>query len=135
MRKLISTLLLGITATGCSTPLPEQQSTGAWVDVVSRAGHQLSARRQDGVNTNDTRYFQLTPGAHTLELRLSYERSAGKARSQWRTCRVELEYADFIAGQRYSIQALAIGYTVRAWLYDAQGQKLQESRWIRCGML
>lgn len=126
-------VMLAVLASGCEATLPEHDPSMAWVEVTGRAGYSLSARRQDGVKTMDARYFQLTPGRHRLELRLGYERKGGASGSQWRYCRVEFDYAGFAAGQRYSVYAVAMGFTVRAWLRNQAGERVQESRSIRCG--
>lgn len=118
---------------GCAAELPEHDSSMAWVDVAGRAGYSLSARRQDGKQTDDVRYFQLTPGRHQLELRLGYERRGSSAGSQWRYCRVEFDYDSFAAGERYSIYAVTMGFTVRVWLRNQAGERALESRSVRCG--
>lgn len=118
---------------GCAAELPEHDSSMAWVDVAGRAGYSLSARRQDGKQTQDARYFQLSPGRHQLELRLGYERKGSATGSQWRHCRIEFDYDGFAAGERYSIYAVATGFTVRVWLRNQAGEKLLESRSVRCG--
>ena len=125
--------VLSVLAAGCEATLPEPDPAMAWVDVTGRAGYSLSARRLDGVKVDDARFFQLTPGRHRLELRLGYERRGSSAGSQWRHCRVELEHADFVAGQRYSIYAVATGFTVRVWLRDQTGARIVESRAVHCG--
>ncbi|TDQ37355.1 hypothetical protein DFQ45_108135 [Thiopseudomonas denitrificans] len=126
-------IVLAILTSGCEAVLPEHDPAMAWVDVAGRAGYSLSARRLDGVKTSDARYFQLSPGRHQLELRLGYERKGSASGSQWRHCRVEFDYAGFAAGQRYSVYAVATGFTVRVWLRDQSGERVLESRSVRCG--
>lgn len=128
----ISSALL-ITCSACAAPLPEYDPSMAWIDVQSQAGHQLSAQRTDGAKVNDVRYFQVSPGEHQLQMRLTYDRGGDTTDDSQRRCRVNIAYPDFQAGQRYSIRALAQGWTVRAWLYSSDGQRLIESKPIRCG--
>lgn len=133
LNRILSVLLLAMLASGCEAALPEHDPAMAWVDVYGRAGYSLSARRLDGAKVDDARYFQLEPGRHRLELRLGYERRGSSSGSQWRHCRVEFDYENFVAGERYSIFAVATGFTVRVWLRDGSGKRILESRSVRCG--
>ena len=130
--RVIAVLLL-IGCSACAAPLPEHDSSMAWIDVQARAGHQLSAQRMNGHKVNDARYFQVTPGAHQLLVRLTYDRGGSRSGGSQRRCLIDIDYPQFIAGERYSIGALAHGWTVRAWLYNSDGERIIESRPIRCG--
>lgn len=132
MKRSLWTLLLLATLAGCEATLPEKSPAMAWVDVSRRAGYSLTAKRLDGKLLSDGRYFQLQPGRHLLELRLGYERHGSGTGSQWRHCRIEIDYSDFVAGQQYSLYAVAMGHSVRVWLRNADGKRLQESRAARC---
>jgi len=129
----LAVALLVITSSACAAPLPEHDLSMAWIDVRTQAGHQLSAQRLNRKKVDDARYFQVNPGAHQLQVRLTYERGGSLIGDSQRRCLVDIAYDDFQAGQRYSIRALAKGWTVRAWLYNAEGQRLIESKSIRCG--
>ena len=133
MKNQLLTVLLATAISGCEAALPEKDPAMAWVDVKGRAGYSLSAKRLDGELHGDGRHFQLQPGRHLLELRLGYERKGSGTGNQWRYCRIEIDYPDFAAGQQYSLYAVATGHTVRAWLRNAEGKRLQESRPARCG--
>ena len=130
--KIISSAALLITCSACAAPLPEHDPSKAWVDVQSQAGHQLSAQRVDGDKVNDARYFQVIPGAHQLQIRLTYDRGANNTGDSQRRCLVDFVYDGFQAGQRYSVRVLAKNWTVRAWLYSSDGQRLIESKSVRC---
>ena len=131
--KSISSAALLVTCNACAEPLPEHDPSMAWIDVLSQAGQRLSAQRMDGNKVIDARYFQVSAGEHQLQVRLTYERGGSNAADSQRRCLVDIAYPEFAAGQRYSIRALAKGWTVRAWLYNAEGQRLIESKPIRCG--
>lgn len=131
--RLITAALLLIACSACAAPLPEHDPHMAWIDVQTQAGHQLSAQRMDGDKVNDARYFQVSPGAHKLLIRLTYDRGGSRTGGSQRRCLIEINYPDFVAGERYSIRALAKGWTVRAWLYGSDGQRIIESKPIRCG--
>lgn len=129
----ISSATLLVSCNTCAAPLPEHDPSMAWIDVLSQAGHRLAAQRMDGNKVTDARYFQVSTGEHQLQVRLTYERGGSNTADSLRRCLVEITYPKFAAGQRYSIRALAKGWTVRAWLYNAEGQRLIESKPIRCG--
>lgn len=131
--KSICSAALLVTYNACAAPLPKHDPSMAWIDVLSQEGHRLSAQRRDGNKVTDARYFQVSAGAHQLQVRLTYERGGSNAADSQRRCLVDIAYPEFAAGQRYSIRALAKGWTVRAWLYNAEGQRVIESKPIRCG--
>lgn len=131
--KIISSAVLLITSSACAAPLPEHEPDMAWIDVQSQAGHRLSAQRMDGSKVNDARYFQGSPGRHQLQMRLTYDRGGNNTGDSQRRCLVDVDYADFQAGHSYSVRALAKGWTARAWLYSSDGQRLIESKPVRCG--
>lgn len=131
--KVISSAALLIACSACAAPVLEHDPSQVWIDVQSQAGHQLSAQRIDGSKVNDARYFQVSPGQHQLQVRLTYERGGSNTVDSQRRCLVDIAYPEFAAAQRYSIRALAKGWTVRAWLYDSAGQRIIESKPVRCG--
>ena len=131
--KIIGSAALLIACSACAAPLPEHDPDMAWIDVQSQAGHRLSAQRMDGNKVNDARYFQVSPGEHQLQMRLTYDRGGNSSGDSQRRCLVDVVYADFQAVQRYSVRALAKGWTVGGWLYSSDGQRLIESKPVRCG--
>lgn len=132
-KKIVSGALLLLISSACTGPVPEHDPNMAWVDVRNQAGHHLSAQRVDRSKVSDARYFQVSPGAHQLQVRLTYDQGGSRTGDSQRRCLVDIAYDSFQAGQRYSIRALAKGWTVRAWLYNAAGQRLIESKPIGCG--
>lgn len=131
--RTINSAALLIACSACAAPTPEHDPNMAWIDVQAQAGHQLSAQRMDGSKVSDARYFQISPGAHQLQVRLTYERGGSNTVDSQRRCLVDITYPEFAAGQRYSIRALAKGWTARVWLYDSAGQRIVESKPVRCG--
>ena len=126
-------LLLCLATSGCEAVTPQHDMSMVWVDVKGRAGHSLSAMRVDGQKVDNAGYVQIPSGKHRLEVRLGYERTGSAMGSQWRYCQIIFDYDGFSAGQRYSVYAVATGFTVRAWLRNQEGERIQESRSIRCG--
>ncbi|MEH3021857.1 MAG: hypothetical protein PGN19_03855 [Pseudomonas oryzihabitans] len=130
-------LLLG----GCTTPLPPVDPNRAWVDLVLRepaVGASLLAESQDGRRLDDGRYFQLSPGAHSLKVSYSYELYGGGgfgSRFGWNEplrfqCYLELDYADFQAGRRYRLEGQHTFGRGEITLYDGQRELVSSERGI-----
>jgi hypothetical protein len=121
----------------CAGPLPRADPLQAWVAVQGAPGDSLMAARLDGLAVNDGRYFQLTPGAHTLQVRLQFELPGGGmnglSESQTRSCIFAISYAHFAAAQPYRLKGGKQGY--RGWvrLYDQQQRVLARGKELRCG--
>jgi len=131
---LASLLLLG----ACASPLPAVDPNKAWIDLEGDGIDLLMAERLDRQRVNDGRYFQVTPGAHELEMRFSFEISGGAGISmmsepQQLTCDIRIRYDDFKAGQRYRIEARAVSMRGQAILYDAERNVLARGKNLRCG--
>ncbi|WP_027895910.1 lipoprotein [Zestomonas thermotolerans] len=125
-------LLLG----ACAAPLPQPDPRQAWVELYTPATNLLMADRLDRRFWPDGRYFQVSPGAHELELRFQFETGGGMGldRDFSRiTCYLRVRYADFAAGERYRLEADSLGLGVRAWLYDSRRRPLVEGEVTNCG--
>lgn len=131
-------LLLSLLALGaCAGPLPEPDPGKAWVDFWASGSQLLMAHKQDGKQTADGRYFQLSPGAHELEVRYRFEvtgmgGSFTEPREQ--TCYLRVRYAHFAAGQRYHLEARPLQLKAQGWLYGADRQLLARAEVLRCGI-
>ncbi|APQ12521.1 lipoprotein [Pseudomonas oryzihabitans] len=137
LRLLAPLLLLG----GCTTPLPPVDPQQAWIDLVLREpaiGASLLAESQDGRRLNDGRYFQLTPGAHSLKVSYNYELYGNGGfgpRFGWNNalqiqCYLELDYDDFQAGRRYRLKAEHTYGQGEITLYDGQRELVTSQRGI-----
>ena len=73
---LIPTLSLALLLTACAGPMPKQDPGEAWIGLQEEGNSDLMAERVDGKNINDGRYFEVTPGAHKLDVTL-YEGATG----------------------------------------------------------
>ena len=129
-------LLLG----GCAKTLPAADPDKAWIDLYTIARNQLSANALDGRDWAQGRYFEVSPGAHQLQVRLQFETSGGGGGSRehdgggggTRTCILALDYDHFEAGKKYQLKAGTMGH--RGWLrlYDEQGDVLSRGKQLRC---
>jgi hypothetical protein len=131
---LLPSLLL---LSACAGPLPSADPQQAWVTLHGAPGVSLMATRLNDRAVNDGRYFQLSPGAHTLQVRLQFELPGGGVHGlsepQTRRCLFALHYAHFAAGQSYRLKGGQQGY--RGWvrLYDSQQQVVARGKQLRCG--
>ena len=92
---LVCLLLLG----ACASPLPARDPGMAWVDLYTPASDLLMAEELDGKRLNDGRYFQVSPGAHTLDVRFQFEVAGGGGGSsdfnsepRQMTCHLRLQF-------------------------------------------
>lgn len=122
----------------CAAPVPPRDPGQAWVELYASAGSLLMADRLDGQRLNDGRYFQVPPGAHELQARLQFEVNGGGGldgsyEPRQVTCEIRVRYADFVAGQRYRLEARPLAMKAQAWFYDEQRRLLARGKVMRCG--
>ncbi|UFH49408.1 PA0061/PA0062 family lipoprotein [Pseudomonas sp. KNUC1026] len=118
-----------------TTPVPPHDPAQAWVELSMLNGKAILAERLDGKRLDDGRYFQVTPGTHTLEFRYDYEANAPLAimsQPSERMCYITVQYNGFKAGGRYRIQARNLGIEPSALLYDPSNQVVAQDRSNYC---
>ena len=123
---------LSLVLGGCALLPAWHDAAQAWIDLAPG----LQAVRVDERMLEDSRYFQVPPGRHALQMRLRFEvapTDTGGAQALPRTCLLELDYAEFNAGQRYRLEAGHRGFRPWAQLRDAQDRPLARAREGRCG--
>ncbi|WP_278959533.1 hypothetical protein [Aquipseudomonas alcaligenes] len=123
---------LSLVLGGCALLPAWHDPAQAWIDLAPG----LQAVRVDERMLEDSRYFQVPPGRHALQMRLRFEvapADTGSAQALPRTCLLELDYAEFNAGQRYRLEAGHRGFRPWAQLRDAQDRPLARAREGRCG--
>jgi hypothetical protein len=130
-------LLFALTTLGaCASPLPQADPQQAWVELYANAGYTLMAHRLDDQRWPDGRYFQVGPGAHQLDVRFQFEVTGGggdfNSEPVQLTCHLRLRYDDFVAGQRYRVEARPLQYKAQAWLYGPDRQVLARAQVLRC---
>lgn len=122
----------------CASPLPAPDPNQAWVELRSDPGSLLMADRLDDQRLNDGRYFQVPTGAHELQARFQFEVSSGggldgASEPRQVTCEIRVRYDNFVAGQRYRLEARPMQMKAQAWLYDGQRNVLARGKVLRCG--
>ena len=123
---------LSLVLGGCALLPVWHDPAQAWIDLAPG----LQAVQVDERMLEDSRYFQVPPGRHTLQMRLRFEvapADTGGAQALPRTCLLSLDYAEFAAGQRYRLEAGNRGFRPWARLLDNRGQPLVRAREGRCG--
>ncbi len=135
MRLLLIVLLLNLG--GCALLMPRHDPNQAWIDLNQQGDQQLRASKVDNQTLSDTRFFQVSPGRHELEMRLEFEvggHDIGQGSTSYRrTCLLKLAYGDFTAGARYQLEAGGIGFRPWARLYDERNREVAKARESRCG--
>ncbi len=137
MMRSLPLILALATVGGCAGPMPAVDPQQAWVEMRTTTGTLVMADKVDGETTYDGRYFQVTPGAHTLQVRYDYEVRYGGFTAMGNeytelTCFVEVKYDHFAAGQRYRIEVRSLTNDVTAELLDAQRNVLAEEGSVTC---
>jgi hypothetical protein len=136
---LLSVPLLAATLSlaACVTPLPPHDPGQAWIDMQAQPDTQLGADEVDGVDWPDRRYFQVYPGAHRLQVRFGFEVPGGglgpSSEPIWRTCILEVKYADFAAGERYRLEVRPVAHRAMGRLLTADGTRVARAEMRRCG--
>ncbi|SDK95432.1 hypothetical protein [Pseudomonas indica] len=136
--RLLPALFLPTLLTACASPLPRHDPQQAWIDLYTTADNLLMAQRLDDKRWGDGRYFQVSPGAHELEVTLRFEVAGGGALSNvsepmQMTCELQIRYDNFVAGKRYRLEARPMIMKAQAWLYDDQRNVLARGKVLRCG--
>ena len=87
------------------------------------------AERVDGKNINDGRYFEVTPGAHRLDVTL-FEGATGDENQV--DCQGKVNYTGFKAGERYQLIESSLGPEISARLVDGHGKEVAHTADFTC---
>ncbi|UVE17857.1 hypothetical protein NVV93_00195 [Pseudomonas sp. LS44] len=135
MRVLLA--VFAVSSLGGCAFMPAHDPNQAWIDLHTNPASQLRAAEVDDKPLDDDRFFQVEPGSHELQARLSFAVDGSDvgpgSPALPRNCQVRLKYAEFAAGQRYRLVAGNIGFRPWAKLYDERNQVLAKGREGRCG--
>lgn len=136
--RYLALIIAVLVLSACVSPVPPPDPSQAWVELRSNAGTLLMADRLDGQRLNDGRYFQVPPGGHELQARFQFDVNTGGgldgiSEPRQVTCELRVRYDNFVAGQRYRLQARPFVMKAQAWLYDEQRNLLARAKVQRCG--
>jgi len=137
--KIIPCALL-IACSACS-PVPEKpiDKGMARINLDADVGNEVRAYRLDGELTKSIRFGDINPGAHQLQVLYHFEVPGGSASGglldgNFRTCIMEVSYANFEPGMQYLLKTERRGWKPAGWLYDQQTQeKIADAEEVRCG--
>jgi hypothetical protein len=113
---------------GCAGPMPKADPNEALITLKGPQGS-LLADDVDGRRTNNGRYFEVSPGAHKLDMTLYV---AGMGYSNQEDCQVQVNFKDFKAGERYQVVETGSGMDFHASLFDSQGHQVGGTQSFTC---
>jgi len=136
--RYLAVLSAVLVLSACASPVPAPDPNQAWVELRSSGGTLLMADRLDGQRLSDGRYFQVPAGAHELLARFQFEVNSGGGldgayEPRQVTCEIRVRHDNFVAGQRYRLEARPLLMKAQAWLYDEQRNVLARGKVLRCG--
>jgi hypothetical protein len=130
-RSLLLVPLLSVVAvlSACAGPMPKADPSEAWIGLQEEPAGVLMAEDLDGKRLNDGRYFEVKPGAHTLELELIVE---GNGDDGQVNCETGIDYGQFKAGEHYKLVESSLGEEYRVKLEDSHGHQIGHSKDFTC---
>ena len=126
---VIPSLSLVLLLSACAGPIPKQDPSEAWIGLKEEGNSDLMAERVDGKSINDGRYFEVTPGAHHLDVTL-FEGATGDENEV--NCQGKVNYQQFKAGERYELIESSLGPEVSATLVDSHGKEVAHTADFNC---
>lgn len=133
--RLTPIVFFALPLTACAAALPEPDPQQAWIELYSTPGNTLMAQKLDGEKVSDGRYFQVSPGSHELRARFQFDVENGggtMGNPRQITCHLKVKY-DFVAGQRYRLEARPVAMSTQAWLYATPRKALKQVTSEKCG--
>lgn len=125
---LIPMLGLLTLLSGCAA-IPKADPSEAWIGLQEDPQSDLLAERVDGKRLNDGRYFEVTPGAHRLDMTLFVD---GMGDENLEECQAHIDFKQFKAGEHYKLVESSLGEEYRINLEDTQGKQLGRTRDFTC---
>ena len=126
---LIPSLSLVLLLSACAGPMPKQDPGEAWIGLKEECNSDLMAERVDGKSINDGRYFEVTPGAHRLDVTL-YEGATGDENQV--ECQGKVNYSGVKAGEHYELIESSLGPEISARLVDGHGKEVAHTADFTC---
>ncbi len=123
--------LWGVVAvlSACAGSAPSADPGEAWIGLQEEPTALLMAQSLDGQRVGDGRYFEVKPGAHTLDVDLIVE---GTGDNGQMNCEAAISFRQFKAGEQYKLVQSSVGEEYRVKLEDAQGHRLGHSKDFTC---
>ncbi len=126
---LLPTLGLAFLLSACAGPMPKADPSEAWIGLQDEAPNDLLAEKVDGQKIDDGRFFEVSPGSHTLDVML-VKIPLGDGNQQ--DCSGEVSYNQFKAGEHYELVESSLGRQINARLMDSHGQQVAQAGKFQC---
>jgi len=126
---LIPTLGLAFLLSACAGPMPKADPSQAWIGLQDEAPNDMLAEKVDGHKIDDGRFFEVTPGAHKLDVMLV---TVPWGDGNQQDCSGEVSYDQFKAGEHYKLVESSLGRRVSARLMDSQGKQVARTGRFQC---
>ncbi|MFJ4144439.1 hypothetical protein [Pseudomonas sp. NPDC089734] len=121
MKKLLIVCSLLIIS-ACSTVLPAPDKTSSLVEMSANNKNTLLAQKVDGSTVRDGRYFQLSPGAHELEVLIVSQSFEGSTVSRF----ASFKFDHFLPESRYNLKLVGGSHNLHLQLRDETGELIKE---------
>ncbi|WP_346830380.1 hypothetical protein ABDX87_25510 [Pseudomonas abietaniphila] len=130
-KSLLFVPMLGLVAvlSACAGPMPKAGPSEAWIGLQEEPSGVLMAEDLDGKRLNDGRYFDVKPGAHTLDVDLIVEGSGDDGQMN---CEAGIRFDQFKAGEHYKLVESSLGEEYRVKLEDSSGHQIGHSKDFTC---
>ncbi|MFZ4962679.1 hypothetical protein ACL9RJ_00300 [Pseudomonas sp. Mn2068] len=126
---LLPTLGLAFLLSACAGPMPKADPSQAWIGLQQETPNDLLAEKVDGKSIDDGRFFEVSPGAHKLDVML-VEIPTGDANQE--DCSGQVSYDQFKAGEHYRLVESSLGQEVSARLMDSHGKEVADTGDFQC---
>lgn len=127
--------VLGLTAllSGCAGTLPKPDPHDAWVGLQYEARDSMVAEKLDNHPLKDGRYFQVSPGKHSMQVMVY---AANSVYVDDKTCHATLTYARFKPDEHYELRGTDLGsglrLNMRVDLVNAKGKSVAQTQQFDC---
>ena len=125
---LLPVLGLACLLGACAGPMPKPDPQQAWIGLQEETQDSVLAEKVDGKPINDGRYFEVRPGEHDLAMMIFHQQT----NDEQQTCRVDLDYRRFKAGEHYRLVESSLGLDLRVSLENPRGRTLAEAKNFDC---
>jgi hypothetical protein len=127
--RLFTTAFITVSAlAGCATETSRPEPGKSVVTIEAYTGDDMIARRLDGQQATSLNRFVVSPGRHSMELgivMIGYQNSH-------RRCTATLDYAGFVADERYTLQQSRADAEIKVSLLDSRGVAVAQADKVPC---
>jgi hypothetical protein len=127
--QIICTLILLQGLAGCATEPTTLEDGQSKVNLQAQPGDEMIARRLDGEQSKNLKYFIVSSGEHQMELGIV----KWGYRERRRPCLATLSYKGFLPNQSYDlVESSSLGRNVSVALIDSKGNTIAKNDKVAC---